>query len=109
MIEVTETVDESSKVESKTESAKVPEAKEGEPAPKKTKLVTVMVDIDQQDKCLAIVPRSVAAMENNSFVQVNYFAMKSYREDFLDFISRNHQSFFEDNDDYDSINKTTTE
>ena len=106
VIEVSGSVD-----ESKQTSEAVPEnkeEKEEETTEKKqeTKIIKVMVDVDQQDKVLSVVARNVADLEEKSFLLINMYAMKSYREEFMDYIARIHPAFFEDNEDFDQINKT---
>lgn len=79
---------------------------EGEKPKPKTKTVVVMVDVDQQEKTMAVNPRNIEAIEGKSFYLINKYAQKAYREDFLDYISRLYPTFFEDNNEWDEINKS---
>lgn len=90
------------------------EKKEGEevdPTAKKTKTkkVTKMVDVDTQDKVIAVTSREVAAMEGKNFWCVNTGAGRAYREEFLEYINRTYPEFWEDNDDQDEITKVINE
>lgn len=85
------------------------EAAEGEEKPKpKSKTVLVMVDVDQQEKAMAVKPRNIEGLEGKSFYLINKYAQKAFREEFLDYIARLHPSFFEDNDDWEQINKSVS-
>jgi len=68
-----------------------------------------MVDVDQQEKAMAVNPRNVEGLDGRSFFLINKYAQKAYREEFLDYISRLYPTFFEENDDWEQINKTVTE
>lgn len=68
-----------------------------------------MVDVDQQEKAMAVNPRNIESLENKSFFLINKYAQRAYREEFLDYISRLYPTFFEDNDDWEQINKAVSE
>ena len=75
----------------------------------KNKLVLVMVDMDQQDKAMAVKPRSLESFDNKSFYLINKYAQTAFREEFLDYISRLYPTFFEDSDEWEQINKAVSE
>lgn len=68
-------------------------------AKEKTKTVVKLVDVDQQDKALAVTTRSIQGYESHNFWSINVYAGKAYREEFLEYINRTHPEFFEENDD----------
>jgi|TARA_B110001450_G_C17651826_1_gene493640 hypothetical protein len=68
-----------------------------------------MVDVDTQDKVVAVTTRDVAGVDNKSFWCINTSAGKAYREEFVDYINRTYPEFWEDNDDMDEILKVVNE
>jgi hypothetical protein len=67
------------------------EGEEATDKPKpKSKTVQVLVDIDQQEKAIMLNPRYVSSLEGKSFLYVNKYAQKAYREDILDTISKTY-------------------
>jgi hypothetical protein len=57
----------------------------------KTEIVKKMVDEDQKEMALAIQGRDVAGIrivEAKQFYNINLYAGKTYREDFLNFIAK---------------------
>jgi hypothetical protein len=67
------------------------EDEEGAEKPKpKSKTVHVLVDIDQQEKAIMLNPRNVPSLEGKSFLYVNKYAQKAFREDILDTISKTY-------------------
>lgn len=72
----------------------------------KTEIVKKMVDEDQKDQAIVIQSREVQGIkivEAKQFFNINIYAGKMYREDFLNFISKQYPEFFDDNNDYDEI------
>ena len=72
----------------------------------KTEIVKKMVDEDQKDQAIVIQSRDVQGIkivEAKQFFNINIYAGKMYREDFLNFISKQYPEFFDDNNDYDEI------
>ena len=58
---------------------------------------------------MAVAPRNLEGLDNKSFNLINKYAQKAFREEFLDYIGRLYPSFFEDNDDWEQINKAVAE
>ena len=68
-----------------------------------------MVDVDTQDKVIAVITRDVTGVDNKSFWCINTAAGKAYREEFVEYINRTYPEFFEDNEDMDEILKLINE
>jgi hypothetical protein len=96
-------------IEVTQQTSDAPKTEEGDKLKPKTKTVIVMVDVDQQEKSLTVGTRNVDGLEGKSFFLINKYAQKAFREEFLDYISRLYPNFFEDNDDWDQINKVVAE
>lgn len=77
---------------------------DGEP---KTEIIKKLVDEDQRESAITIQGRDVngiKAVENaRQFFNMNLYAGKAYREDFLSFIQKTYPEFFDDNHDFDEI------
>jgi hypothetical protein len=63
-------------------------------------LKKVMVDVDQQDKALALKTRDV---EGANYWFVNSYAARRHREAFIEYMNKMFPEFFEDNEDFDAI------
>jgi hypothetical protein len=68
-----------------------------------------MVDVDTQDKVIAVITRDVTGVDNKTFWCINTAAGKAYREEFVEYINRTYPEFFEDNEDMDEIVKLINE
>lgn len=79
------------------------------PKKTKTKKVKKMVDVDTQDKVIAVTTRDVQTMEGKNFWCISTGAGKAFREEFLEYINRTYPEFFEENDDMDEILKVVNE
>ena len=75
------------KEEKKEEEVKAEGEKVAKPKPKQ-KTVVVMVDMDQQERSMTLNPRNVEQMGGKSFLYINKYAQKAFREELLDHISR---------------------
>lgn len=89
---------------------KVPQVEEEEEVQnedgEKTEIIKKMVDEDQKDQAIVIQGRDIQGIkivEAKQFYAINTYAGKMYREDFLNFISKQYPEFFDDNNDYDDI------
>lgn len=72
----------------------------------KTEIIKKMVDEDQKDQAIVIQGRDVQGIrivEAKQFYNINVYAGKMYREDFLNFVAKQYPEFFEDNNDFDDI------
>ena len=72
----------------------------------KTEIIKKMVDEDQKDSAIVIQGRDVQGIriqEAKQFYNINQYAGKAYREDFMNFIAKQFPEFFDDNDDFDKI------
>ena len=72
----------------------------------KTEIVRKMVDEDQKDQAIVIQARDVNGIrivDARQFYNINIYAGKMYREDFLNYISKQYPEFFDDNDEYNEI------
>ena len=70
----------------------------------KTKTVKKIVEEDQKEKALALSVRDVNGMKDRKhFYQINQYASRAFRDDFLGFMNKTYPEFFDDNDEYNEI------
>lgn len=62
-----------------------------------------MVDEDQQGRALAVICRNPPGLKDEFVYQINAYAGKAHRENFIEYIHSQYPEFFDDNEDLDLI------
>lgn len=72
-------------------------------------MVMKMVDEDQQGKALAVNGTHIPNLKDQIIYNFNQYAMKTYRENFLETIKDKYPEYFEDNLDFEDILEAANE